>query len=225
MIKKVHFPLFYFAKIEQNTNGVYYMAAKISKCFFVLTITMAMIGCTRFNIEEYSQLQPNEEELLIVAKEVASMFDYYDEISASVPNEIVGQSEIGGQCGDYALAFVNKWNARYPGQALLVIQQQGLNQFPDGIYEVTGKDNRNLPFLKKRTTSMLYLWIYVRGIGHPQLGGYKIRLLKRLHITSHLERLDWENNGPHVWVWVGNMSVDPTYADSGVFPIIGKDRW
>ena len=72
---------------------------------------------------------------------------------------------------------------------------------------------------------MLYLWVYVRGLGHPQLGGYKIKLLKRLHVTSHFDLPDWENNGPHVWVWVGNTSVDPTYADSGVLPITGKDRW
>jgi hypothetical protein len=195
------------------------------KYFFALTITMIIMSCAKFNLDEYLLLQPNEEELLTVAKEVAAMFDYYDEISASVPNMIVGQSEIGGQCGDYALAFVNKWNTKYPNQALLIIQQQGLKVFPDGIYKVIGKDNRNLPFLKNRKTSMLYMWFYIKGIGHPQLGGYKIRLLKRLHINSHFDFPNWENNGPHVWVWVGNMSVDPTYADIGELPIIGKDKW
>jgi hypothetical protein len=186
---------------------------------------MAITSCARLDIEKYLQLQPNEEELSTVAREVASIFDYYDEISPSFPNAIVGQSEIGGQCGDYALAFVNKWNVKYPGQALLVIQQQGLNEFPDGIYEVTGNDNRNLPFLKNRTISMLYIWTFIRGIGHPQLGGYKIRLLKKLHIASHFSLPDWENNGPHIWVWVGNMSIDPTYADTETLPIIGIDRW
>ena len=195
------------------------------KYFSTLTLIISIISCTRFNIDEYLQLQPNEEELLTLSKEIAAMFDYYDEISASVPNMIVGQSEIGGQCGDYALAFVNKWNTKYLNQALLVIQQQGLKEFPDGIYKVIGKDNRKLPFLENRTTSMLYLWFYTRGIGHPQLGGYKIRLLKRLHINSHFDLPDWENNGPHVWVWVGNMSIDPTYADSGTLPIIGIDKW
>jgi hypothetical protein len=195
------------------------------KCFFTLTLITSIISCTKFDVDEYLQLQPNEEELLTVAKEASAMFDYYDEISASFPNVIVGHSEIGGQCGDYALAFVNKWNAKYPDQALLIIQQQGLKEFPDGIYKVTGKDNRKLPFLKNRKTSMLYMWFYIKGIGHPQLGGYKIRLLKRLHINSHFDLPDWENNGPHVWVWVGNMSIDPTYADTGKLPIIGKDKY
>jgi hypothetical protein len=194
-------------------------------CFIILAFTMVIISCARFDLEKYLQLRPNEEELSTVAKEVAALFDYYDEISPDIPNMIEGQSEIGGQCGDYSLAFVNKWNEVYPGEALLIIQQQGLKQFPDGIYEVMGKDNRSLPFLENRTTSMLYLWFYIRGIGHPHLGGYKIRLLKRLHITSHFNLPDWGKNGPHVWVWVGDTSVDPTYADVGTLPIIGKDRW
>jgi hypothetical protein len=197
----------------------------ILRCFLILTVAMAVTGCTIFNLDKFLQLEPNEEELLTVAEEVAAMFDYYDEISEEFPNAIVGQAEIGGQCVDYALAFVNKWNEKYPGQALLVIQQQGLKEFPDGIYKATGKDNRDLPFLENRTTSMLYLWGNVRGIGHPQLGGHKIRLVKRLHVTSHFDLPDWKNNGPHVWVWVGNMSVDPTYADSGVLPFVGRDRW
>ena len=76
--------------------------------FFILATAMAISSCAKFDLEKYIQLQPNEEALSIMAREVAAMFDYYDEISPSFPNEIVGQSEIGGQCGDYALALVNK---------------------------------------------------------------------------------------------------------------------
>jgi hypothetical protein len=204
-------------KDMKNTN--------ISRCFFILAFSTVIISCARCDLEKYLELHPNEERLSTIANEVAALFDYYDEVSPDIPNIIVGQSEIGGQCGDYSLAFVNKWNEICPSEALLIIQQQGLNEFPDGIYEVIGKDNRNLPFLENRTTSMLYLWFYIRGIGHPQLGGYKIRLLKKLHIISHFDLPNWENNGPHVWAWVGDISVDPTYADFGVLPIIGKDKW
>jgi len=195
------------------------------KIILILFFTMTIYNCGKFDFEKYMRIKSDEDELINVAKEAASLFDYYDEISPNVPNVIVGQSEIGGQCGDYALAFVNKWNEKYPNEALLVIQQQGFKQFPDGLYKVIEKDNRNLLFLNNRTTSMLYVWFYIKGIGHPQLGGYKISLVKRLHIISHFDFPDWGKNGPHVWVWVGNTSIDPTYADIGTLPIIGKDKW
>jgi hypothetical protein len=188
---------------------------------FVLVLVAGNTACIS---RENTRVQPDEEELLSVAKETAALFDYYDEISPNVPNIIVGTSETGGQCGDYALAFVNRWNEKHPDKALLIIQQQGLNDFPDGIYEVTGKDEQELPFLKYRTTSMLYVFNNVKGLGHPLLGGYKIRLIERRHIKSHFDIPDWENNGPHVWVLVGNTGVDPTFADIGL-PITGKDKW
>lgn len=164
-----------------------------------------------------------EEQLLETAREAARKFDYYDEISPDIPDVWKGESEIGGQCGDYAVEFVNLWNARHPEKALLVIQQQGLEPFPDGFYEVVGKDPQDLPFLKERTTSMLYIWNNVYGIGHPELGGYVIRLVKEVHVTRHLGLENWEQNGPHVWAVVGGYSVDPTFADFGTLPVIGKD--
>ena len=60
---------------------------------------------------------------------------------------------------------------------------------------------------------MLYVWDGIQGIGHPELGGYTITLVKRLHIKPHFGIPNWENNGPHVWVIVGDISVDPNYAD------------
>jgi hypothetical protein len=117
--------------------------------------------------------KPDREELLTLAKEVAALFDYYDEISPSIPNMVTGPSETGGQCGDYALAFVNRWNETHPNKAALVIQQQGLNGFPDGLYEVTGKDERNLPFLENRTTSLLYIWDGIKGWDIPNLEDIK----------------------------------------------------
>ncbi len=153
-----------------------------------------------------------ERDVIAVAEEVAAMFNYYDVISPKANNIIVGLSEIGGQCGDYALAFVNKWNKRHPEEAVLVIQQQGSVYFPDGLYKVIGKDRQNLPFLKNRQTSMLYIWNGVKGIGHPQLGGYEVKLIEKLHVTRHFGAFV---NAPHVWVRIGNLSIDPTYTDTG----------
>lgn len=170
-------------------------------------------------------LAGREGEMAVLAKEVASGFNYYDEISASAPNLVKADNEIGGQCGDYALEFVNRWNRKYPGEALLLIQQQGIPQFPDGLYEVVGKDTQPLPFLKNRKTSMLYLWNNILGVGHPETGGYKIKLRKAVHVTSHFGLPRWETNGPHVWVAIGETSVDPTYADLGALPVVGEDQF
>lgn len=167
----------------------------------------------------------DQQEIVNIAHQVAQRFDYYNEISSTAKNLVTAKDEIGGQCGDYALAFANLWNQTHSTKALLVIQQQGLKDFPDGFYEVIGKDTQALPFLKTRTTSMLYRWNNVLGIGHPRLGGYKIKLVEKVHIKTHFGIKNWESNGPHVWVKIGPLSVDPTYADLGGLPTIGTDRY
>ena len=187
----------------------------------ILVLCLILVGTHSAGAIE---LEDYRAKILAVAEEVAMQFDYYDEVSAAVPNSIKGDSEIGGQCADYALAFVNLWNAGYQPKALLVIQQQGIAQFPDGIYEVIGKDTQDLPFLKNRTVSMLYEWNNTLGIGHPELGGYKIKLIERVHVNSHHGIKDWNNNGPHVWVKLDSVSVDPTYAEFGSLPVIGHDN-
>lgn len=169
----------------------------------------------------------DEKEMELLAKEIAKKFNYYDEISSRVPNYLKGEKEFGGQCGDYAIAFVNEWNKKHANEneAFLVIQQQGIDQVPDGIYRVIGKDQQKLPFLKGRTTSMIYIWNNILGIGHPDFGGYIIELKNKAHVASHFGLKNWQNNGPHVWVIIGDTSVDPTYADFGNLPIIGKDQF
>jgi hypothetical protein len=194
----------------------------------VFGFLLAFIGCAttsqgQSNVIAIDPLK--EERIMSIAKEVAGMFRYYEEIDR-LPNLIVGSAEVGGQCGDYALAFANIWNERHPDQerALLVIQQQGIEFFPDGLYEVVGKDNRELPI--DWTVSGLYIWDGIRGLYHPELDNYEIRLVRELYIKSHFGIRNWERNGPHVWVMVGDISVDPTYAD--VFadlPVIGRDEW
>jgi hypothetical protein len=99
-----------------------------------------------------------------------------------------------------------------------------LDGFPDGIYEVLGKDEQDLPFLKDRTTSMLYVGNGATGIGHPELGGYRIKQVRRWHVKSHFGLPTWEQNGPHVWVIIGSLGVDPTYADFGTLPVTGTDE-
>ena len=90
---------------------------------------------------------------------------------------------------------------------------------------MVGKDTRELPFLADRSTSMLYIWYGVPGLGHPELGGFRLRLVREAHVTSHFGLENWESNGPHVWAKIGDVAVDPTFADTGVLPILGEDLY
>ena len=185
----------------------------MKKITIIVFLSLALFGCATTKEQD---IQPDIEELISVAKEVAAMFDYYDELNPKVKNLIVGPNEIGGQCGDYALAFVNIWNKRHPKQkAYLVIQQTKMNSFPDGIYRVIGKDYRSYSFLNGKKVSGLYNTDDgIIGIFHPILGNYQISLVKRFHVKYHFGK-NMERIGRHVWVKVGDISIDPTYADSG----------
>jgi hypothetical protein len=197
------------------------------KLVIFIGFSLILIGCaTNLRVQSGSS---DEGELISVAKEAAGMFYYFPEINPHLNNLIVGPSEVGGQCGDYAAAFVNIWNEKYPGQALLVIQQQGLvyegiELFPNGVYRIIGKDTRDLPI--DWTVSGLYYFLdKTQGIYHPELDNYLLELVEELIVTKHFG-IPFENNGPHVWVMVGNISIDPTYADIfGEDFIVGRDEW
>jgi hypothetical protein len=194
----------------------------MKKLFAVLLISLLFVGCATTSNVEYGPV--DEEKIMEVVNEVGMMFRYYLELDPKTKNLIVGQNEVGGQCGDYAIAFVNIWNKKYPKQeALLVIQQQGIKQFPDGIYKVGKKDNRNLPFLKNMEKSNIYYTDDGNFLGfyHPILDNYQVRLVKREKVTSHFGNPVVK----HVWVKIGNVIVDPTFADTMGSPIIGKNIW
>jgi len=183
---------------------------------------VVLFGCATTSNVDYGPI--DEEKIMEVVNEVGMMFRYYLELDPNTKNVIVGPNEVGGQCGDYALAFVNIWNKRYPKQeALLIMQQQGIKQFPDGIYKVIRKDNRNLPFLNDLKTSNIYYTDDgdILGLYHPILDNYIIRLQKRLIVKLHFGNPVVK----HVWVKIGDVIVDPTYADTMGSPIIGKDVW
>ena len=189
---------------------------------FSFIFGVVLFGCSTTSNVDYDPI--DEEKIMEVVNEVGMMFRYYLELGPNTKNVIVGPNEVGGQCGDYALAFVNIWNKRYPKQeALLIMQQQGIKQFPDGIYKVIRKDNRNLPFLNDLKTSNIYYTDDgdILGLYHPILDNYIIRLQKRLIVKLHFGNPVVK----HVWVKIGDVIVDPTYADTMGSPIIGKDVW
>ena len=192
---------------------------------FSFIFGVVLFGCSTTSNVDYDPI--DEEKIMEVVNEVGMMFRYYLELGPNTKNVIIGPNEVGGQCGDYALAFVNIWNKKYPKQeALLVIQQQPKTaNFPDGFYKVVGKDHRDIPFTKNWNLSGLYYIDRTKGFFHPILDNYLVRLVKSVHVKSHFGLPNWERNGPHIWVMIGDVIVDPTYADIWGSPIIGKDVW
>jgi len=198
--------------------------------FLNISLIILLTGCNTLSaykdiqpdIPVYQDIQPDINEIINTAKEAAEMFYYYPELE-SYENIFVGSSEIGGQCNDYALAFVNIWNEKYPGQARLVIQNQKWSNgnFPDGIYRVIRKINEDdmsssfRKWIRKETTSKLFYWTVnftkILGIWHPIIGIYEVRLSGKLNITHHFG-IELKNN--HVWAVVGNLHIDPQWGDS-----------
>ena len=66
-----------------------------------------------------------------IAIEVAKSIKYYD----NLPNHFIGENEIEGQCGDYAVLFALKTGAN------LVIQQNESVGVKNGIYRLDLFDN------------------------------------------------------------------------------------
>jgi hypothetical protein len=201
--------------------------------FCKLLLIFLFISCNTLPI--YQDIQPDINELLNVSKEAAEMFYYYKELDPNKENIFVGSNEIGGQCEDYALAFVNIWNEKNPGQARLVVQQQRWSNgnIPNGIYRVVRKINENsMPssfrfWIRQQNTSKMFYWTVndntILGIWHPVLGIYEIRLFRSLKITYHFG-VELKKN--HVWAVVGNIHIDPQWGDtSGKNYFISYNTW
>jgi hypothetical protein len=178
--------------------------------------------------------EPDLAEIIEVAR--AATFRYHLEIAPNAPNLIVGPTEIGGKCTDYATWFVVKWNERYPGHALLVLTNtkedylMGIGA-PSGVYKLLGKDERDMPediytvIYKGIEISTPYLYEGVRGMYLPKLGKYKIQLVEEKYIKSHFGDAS-EAMQAHAWALVGSVSVEPTFFDTmGEQWLFGVDVW
>lgn len=137
------------------------------------------------------------------------------------------KSEHLGQCGDYAVMFVLKYN-KYAGKnvARLVVAN---NPVPSGTYRLGEKaDMAQLGFSGFSSGSSGFL--YRNGqlyIFHPILGAYPLFLEKAWTPSFHFGVNMLDITQVHVWASVGNISVDPTYFDlwPDKFPSpLGQDK-
>ncbi len=120
-------------------------------------------------------------------------------------------SEHLGQCGDYAVMFILKFN-EYAGRnvAKLVVAN---NPVQSGTYILGEKaDVGKLGFHGFNTGSSGFLiWKGQLYIYHPVLGAYPIFLEKSWTPKIHFGVNMLDKAQVHVWASIGDVSVDPTY--------------
>jgi hypothetical protein len=130
-----------------------------------------------------------------------------------------------GQCGDYAVMFILKYNA-YAGKnvARLVVAN---NPIPSGTYRLGEKaDVAKLGFNGFQSgASGFLIWNGKQYIYHPVLGAYEIFIEKAWTPKRHFGVDMLDKKQVHVWATIGDVSVDPTYFDSGNYPSpLGTDE-
>jgi hypothetical protein len=162
-----------------------------------------------------------------VARIAAESFSYYKSLDPTAGNFYVGQNQIEGQCGDYALRFVLLWNERHPSdQAELVAVNQG-SIAQSGSYRVVEKRTDFDPSWWDLPVSGFarYTWNDDQffGMFHPEIGFYELRLSKAYVVTRHFGVNMTDEI--HVWAKVGDIIVDPTYADTGNTSFTGIDSY
>ncbi len=139
-----------------------------------------------------------------IAIDTAKWFDY-----------TIGEmkTERKGQCGDYALRFVLKYN-EYVGKnvARLVVAN---NPIESGTYRIGEKtDVKSLGFNGfKSGGSGFLIWDGKLYLYHPVIGAYPIYLEKAWTPKKHFGVNMLDKKQVHVWASIGDISVDPTYYD------------
>jgi hypothetical protein len=180
---------------------------------FIFSCSSTQSSATKFNPSD-SEIKKAKE----IAIETANWFKY----STGRMTD-----KHSGQCGDYAVMFVLKYN-EYLGKnaARLIVTN---NPVASGTYRVGKKvDVRKLGFHGFSSGSSGFLsWDGQLYVYHPVLGAYQIFLEKEWTPKKHFGVNMLDKRQVHVWASIGNVSVDPTYYDSWPkrFPSpIGKDE-
>lgn len=172
--------------------------------FYLCSILAITVSVSRYAKADFQLSESDVQKADEIARETASWFDY---TTGPV------RSEHLGQCSDYAVRFVLKFN-EYAGRnsAKIVIAN---NPIPSGIYRLGQKtDVSRLGFQGfAGGVSGILNWGGQLYIYHPVIGAYAIYLEKALTPKVHFGVNMLDKTQTHVWATVGNISVDPTYFD------------
>jgi len=163
------------------------------------------------NFSAYAQeipdaYQPTKANLQIadgIARQVSAWFQY---TTGRMDTEHLGQ------CGDYAVQFILKYN-EYAGQNVARLVTAN-NPLPSGTYRLGEKtDVGQLGFHGFRSgTSGFLIWKGQLYIYHPILGAYPLFLEKLWTPKIHFGVNMLNKEQVHTWVSIGDVSVDPTYS-------------
>jgi hypothetical protein len=168
------------------------------------------------------------EEIEKIAQISAETFSYYKIKNPNAGNYYVGKNEIEGQCSDYALKFVLLWNEKHPeniAEIVAVNQDLGIKS---GSYIIVKEIINFQPSYFRPNISCWIVnpaeenGIKNKVLYHPNLGFYEVEQARCYNIKKHFDE-DMANKGPHVWAKVGDISVDPCWADTDNKPFIGID--
>jgi uncharacterized protein YyaL (SSP411 family) len=174
-----------------------------------------------------------ESEIIKIAKSVAEHFTYYKSKSQNAGNYFIGENEIEGQCSDYALLFVIEWNKRHPENTAEMVAENQEKGIKSGSYKVVGKltDEERIALGIKYYDCNMSQWLKppleidgteISVLFHPEIGFYKLVQSKKYNIIQHFG-VDMLNKAPHTWAKVGDIVVDPCWADTNNTSFIGKD--
>ena len=174
----------------------------------LLSFTFILVSFSAFAQEISSPYQPNQSDLQKadeIARETAAWFHY-----TTGPME----SEHLGQCGDYAVMFILKYNEYAAKNVARLVTTN--NPIPSGTYRLGEKtDLAQLGFHGfksgaggfKQLNGQLYIY-------HPVLGAYPIFLEKAWTPKIHFGVNMLNIKQVHTWASIGDVTVDPTYFAS-----------
>jgi hypothetical protein len=136
-------------------------------------------------------------------------------------------SRYQGQCGDYAVMFIVKYNESVGMNAARLVTTN--NPIPNGTYKLGEKvDVSKLGFKGFPSGSSGFLkWGTQLYVYHPILGAYPIYLEKSWTPKFHFGVDMLDKKQVHTWASIDQVSVDPTYF--GLWPDrfpspLGADR-
>ena len=182
-----------------------------------------------------------ENEIIRIATITARKFIYNNKYLDPNPGNFYkseDEDEIGGQCSDYALHFVTQWNKVNPdNEAEIVVVNQDCG-IQSGSYkivkEISIEEINNEEIyepLRCKLDKEESGWLknvslgngeYILVLYHPKIGFYETKQTKVYEVKTHFGK-EMAKQGQHVWAKVGDIAIDPCWADTGNTSFIGED--
>lgn len=172
-----------------------------------LSITFLLLAFNSYSQDALLAYKPNQTDLQKADGFARTAAEWFSYTTGAMKSERLGQ------CGDYAVMFILKYN-EYAGKNVARLVTTN-NPIPSGTYRLGEKtDVAKLGFHGFDSgTSGFLSWNGQLYIYHPVLGAYPIYLEKSWTPKLHFGVNMLDKKQIHTWASIGNVSVDPTYFD------------